>query len=89
MAVIYASSRFQMAESTWARSCRQATRMKANAPDRVTLIEDAAHLMTPFAGVGVNVGMQDALELSQAVAQQLCRGGYGSQMGPCEDEMPL
>lgn len=33
----------------------------------VTLIGDAAHLMTPFAGVGVNVGMADALLLAKEI----------------------
>ena len=36
---------------------------------RVTLIGDAAHLMAPFAGVGVNAAMEDALMLSRQIAE--------------------
>ncbi|KAJ9653048.1 hypothetical protein H2198_007754 [Neophaeococcomyces mojaviensis] len=33
----------------------------------LTLIGDSSHLMTPFAGEGVNAGMRDALDLSAAI----------------------
>jgi 2-polyprenyl-6-methoxyphenol hydroxylase-like FAD-dependent oxidoreductase len=37
----------------------------------VTVVGDAAHLMTPFAGVGVNLAMVDALNLSKALVSSV------------------
>ncbi|KAF9782304.1 hypothetical protein BJ322DRAFT_1159993 [Thelephora terrestris] len=42
--------------------------------DGVTVISDAAHLMTPFAGEGVNLAMWDAMLLGQALAGALKDG---------------
>ncbi|KAF3001324.1 hypothetical protein E8E13_005513 [Curvularia kusanoi] len=54
----------------------------------VTLMGDAAHLMTPFAGVGVNVGMQDALVLGREIVGW-CEGtkGLDEAVRAYEEEM--
>ena len=49
--------------------------MKWDSRPGVTLIGDAAHLMTPFAGVGVNLAMVDALDLATAIVG--CEGDLG------------
>jgi 2-polyprenyl-6-methoxyphenol hydroxylase-like FAD-dependent oxidoreductase len=42
----------------------------------VTVLGDAAHLMTPFAGIGVNLAMNDALGLAMAITKRKDEFGH-------------
>eukprot|EP00026_Physarum_polycephalum_P008764 Phypoly_transcript_08864.p1 GENE.Phypoly_transcript_08864~~Phypoly_transcript_08864.p1 ORF type:complete len:390 (+),score=75.83 Phypoly_transcript_08864:152-1321(+) len=53
--------------------------------DGVTIIGDAAHLMSPFAGEGVNLAMQDALELANAITN--CNGDINAAVKNYEKAM--
>ncbi|KAI1647431.1 FAD/NAD(P)-binding domain-containing protein [Daldinia loculata] len=57
----------------------------------VSLLGDAAHVMTPFAGVGVNVGMMDALELAEGIVtyvkQQEGKGDLAQMLRKYEEGM--
>ena len=58
---------------------------------KVTLIGDAAHLMTPHAGEGVNVAMEDALKLADAIVRSAKGEDFNNaldkEVSVFEDEM--
>ncbi|KAG9105186.1 hypothetical protein FRC07_009524 [Ceratobasidium sp. 392] len=53
----------------------------------LTLLGDAAHLMTPFAGEGVNAAMWDSLELAKAIVEGVKSGDLNAQVQQYEKEM--
>ncbi|KAI4140183.1 MAG: hypothetical protein L6R39_005910 [Caloplaca ligustica] len=52
-----------------------------------TLLGDAAHLMTPFAGEGVNLAMIDALDIGNAVATAAIHGNLDEAISEYEQKM--
>lgn len=53
---------------------------------RVFLLGDAAHMMPPFAGQGLNTGIRDAANLTWKLAEALTRGGSEELLDSYEQE---
>ncbi|KAI1256241.1 hypothetical protein MGN70_002404 [Eutypa lata] len=50
------------------KSTFRSTWTRPRMPSGVTVLGDVTHVITPFAGVGVNVGMMDTPELGEGIA---------------------
>ena len=53
----------------------------------ITLLGDAAHLMTPYAGEGVNVAMTDAMALAESIIKSEDPVGLDANVKAFEEEM--
>ncbi|KDN50193.1 hypothetical protein RSAG8_01529, partial [Rhizoctonia solani AG-8 WAC10335] len=53
----------------------------------LTLLGDAAHLMTPYAGEGVNIAMWDSLELAKKIVEGIKLGDLNRAVREYEVDM--
>jgi 2-polyprenyl-6-methoxyphenol hydroxylase-like FAD-dependent oxidoreductase len=53
----------------------------------VTVLGDAAHVMTPFAGEGVNLAMSDAMSLARAIETASQSGELSKEIQAYEEDM--
>ncbi|PVI04771.1 FAD/NAD(P)-binding domain-containing protein [Periconia macrospinosa] len=75
---------------TWRKLYMLPTDYQWEHKDGVTLLGDAAHLMSPFAGIGVNNAFNDALILSRRIIEYTKSGknsGLGAYVKEYETEM--
>ena len=76
-----ASSKFELLAITGVPVLKRAKGLHA-----ITMVGEAAHVITPFVGTGVNARLQDALQLSQALTDGECTDVF-SAMKRYQDAM--